>query len=441
MNDWLEAEQRVERAQQFSESEQWAEALAELEVAISINPTNAHWHAQRGFLLEELDRPAEAARAYGRSLKLDPGDRDVALALGMVLVRQGRFARAIRVFEELARRHPDFEPAYCHRIHAYAQLGRHEQAEEMFYLAQNLDDTCPHCFFHMGESLFARLQTERAIYCWERVLDLDPGFIGVNQRIGQACRANGQGDRARDYYLRELREDPGNTDLLFELADLAIESEQFANAAAKFEQIIELEPQHVEARFALGRLWLNRGDPARALACFETVERITNGDPCLPEFEWRYGEALLRLGRSADARPYLEIAAASDPDNTMVMMLLGDALLIGDRPADAADCFRRLLAVDAGDPFAHHKLAVCLARLGRDEAAVHHCRKAIRGKPDFGAAMYDAALAHLRLGQWGQAKAMLRGARRADPDDPRVAQLLRHLWRYRLRHRLQRLWP
>jgi len=56
MNDWLEAEQRVERAQQLSESHRWAEALTELDAALAIHPTNALWHAQRGYLLEELDR-------------------------------------------------------------------------------------------------------------------------------------------------------------------------------------------------------------------------------------------------------------------------------------------------------------------------------------------------------------------------------------------------
>ncbi len=441
MSDWLEAEQRIERAQQFSESEQWAEALAELDVAISINPTNALWHAQRGFLLEELDRLPEATRAYARSIKLDPGDRDVALALGMVLSHQGRFARAIGVFEELSKQYPDFEPAYCHRIHAYAELGRHELAEEMFYLAQDLDDACPHCFFHIGDSLFTRRQTDRAIYCWERVLDLAPGFVGVNQRIGRAYRASGQLDRARDYFLREVREDPGNTDLLFELAELAIESKQFATATAKFEQIIELEPQHLPARFALGKLWLRRGDPARALACFEAVGTIAGGDPCLSEFEWWFGEALLRLGRPADARPHLEIAAAKDPGNSDVAMLLGDALLAVECPADAADCCRRVLAADPDNPFAHHKLAVCLTRLGRDTDAVDHFHSAIRAKPDLGVAMYNAARAHVRLGQWKEARSMLRRAVETDPENQGARRLRNRLWRYHVLHHLRRFWP
>ena len=64
MGDWLEAEQRVERAHLLSESQRWTEALAELDAAIAINPNSAPWHAQRGLILEELDRCGEAVQAY-----------------------------------------------------------------------------------------------------------------------------------------------------------------------------------------------------------------------------------------------------------------------------------------------------------------------------------------------------------------------------------------
>ena len=98
MNDWLEAEQRIERAQEFSESQRWEEALAELEAALAINPSVAIWHAQRGYLLEELDRPADAVPAYERALELEPGDPDVAMALAVALTRLRRYARALKVF-------------------------------------------------------------------------------------------------------------------------------------------------------------------------------------------------------------------------------------------------------------------------------------------------------------------------------------------------------
>ena len=172
MNDWLDAEQRVERAQQLFECHRWDEALAELDAALAINSNNALWHAQRGYALEELQRDADAAEAYQRSLSLDPDDNEVTYALGATLARLGRLARALEIFEELARRDPQLEAVYCHRIELYAELGRHEQAEEVFYLAQQINDECPDCFFNMGGSLASRGEHERAIFCRRKTLAL-----------------------------------------------------------------------------------------------------------------------------------------------------------------------------------------------------------------------------------------------------------------------------
>jgi tetratricopeptide (TPR) repeat protein len=441
MNDWLEAEQRVERAQQLSESHRWAEALTELDAALAIHPTNALWHAQRGYLLEELDRTEEAADAYQRSFDLDPDDREVALALGATLARLGRMGAALQVFESLAREHPDFEPAYCHRVYIYAELGRHDQAEEMFYLAQQLDDACPDCFFHLGSSLAARGQHDRAIFCWERVLELEPAYIGVNRRIAQAHRAKGNRDEAHEYFLRELRDDPGNVDLLFELADLALESGQIAAASAKLEQILELEPRHAGARLALGRVWLRTGHPDKALACFDSLQ--ANSDPEMEydkaEADTLAGEALCQLGRFAEARVHLEAAVERGTDGGRVMMLLGDSLLAVGKAPEAADRYRRVLAVDAHNPFAHHRLGVCLLKSGRAAAALEHCLYAVRGNPRFGGAMFSAAMAHIQLGHWRAAREMLGRAAGVLEDDGPVRRIRKRLWRYQLRYYLDRL--
>jgi len=434
MNDWFEAEQRIERAQQLSDSQRFEEALAEIDVALSINPNHATWHAQRGYLLEELERWEEAADAYDAAIRLDPEDADIATALGAALGRLGRHTKALAVFEDLARRYPDLEPAYCHRIGIYTELGRHDAAEEMFYLAQELDDYCPHCFFAIGGSLLARGQTDRAIYCWKRVLAIEPDYIGVNRRIAQAYRTQGKLDAAKEYYLREVREDPGNTDLLFELADLSLESGELTTAAARFTQILELDPDHVESHFALGRVFLMRNQPERALQCFDAVRIATHDEPDFPGFEFRVGQALFHLARYGEARERLELAAEADPDDTGVWMLLGDCLLMLGKPGEAADAFRRLLATDTENAHAHHKLGVALFQLGLYPSGLEHCLTAVRHKPDFGAAMLAATVGHLRLAQWREAKSMLSRAIRNDPGNSDLQRLARRLGLYRLRY-------
>lgn len=438
MNDWFEAEQRVERAQQLSESHCYAEALAELDVALSINPNNALWHAQRGYLLEELDRTGDAVEAYQRSLQLEAGDQDVSLALGTALAHLGKYSQALSVFEELARLYPDLEPTYCNRIMVYSELGRHERAEEMFYLAQELDAECPHCFYHMGGSLAARELYDKAIYCWERVLELESGYIGVNRRIAQAYEAKGELERAREYYLRELRDDPGNTDLLFELAELTLASGKLSAAAAKFEQIIELDPDHAAAHFALGTVLLQLGQPRAALEALESAATVAEPGDTLHGLDARAGEALFQLGEFPEARARLAKAVEQSPSDPRLGILLGDVNFKMKKSDVASECYRRVLAMDPANAIAHYRLGLCLLDAGRAADALRHELDAIHARADFVEAMYAATLALLELGQWKKARIMADRAIKLHAT-PEILALRARLWRFRLRRYVYRM--
>ena len=64
MNDWSDAERRVEKAQQFFEQRKWSDALREIRVATDINPHNASWFFNMGLILDEMGRFEEALQAY-----------------------------------------------------------------------------------------------------------------------------------------------------------------------------------------------------------------------------------------------------------------------------------------------------------------------------------------------------------------------------------------
>ncbi len=438
MNEWFEAEQRVERAQQLSESHRWVEALAEIEAALEINPHNAAWHAHHGFLLEELDRPDEAVKAYDRSLEIEPDDSDVVVALGAVLSREGRYAPALKIFENLARLRPDYEPAYCHRVSIYAELGKHEQAEEMFYLAQELDKDCPHCFVHIATSLAARGERDRALFCWKKALELDPEYPGVRDRIARVYRAQGKLEAANESLLEELRQDPGNTELMFELGSLAVQGGQFATAAARFAQIVELEPNHLRARFAWAEALLTMHEPKQALECLEKV-RSLDPEPELPAFHRRVGEALLQLERYEESKRALDRATEREPDSPVLSMLLGHCLVGLGRFTAAADQYRRVLAADAESHVAHYNLAVCMSRTGRIESALHHCLETLRYAPTFAPAMHRAIVAYMWTGRWSDARSMIQRAKRQDPADRVVNEFSRRFRRMQLRYSLKKL--
>ncbi len=74
MNDWSDAERRVEKAQQFFEQRKWSEALREIRLATNINPYNSTWFFNMGLILDELGRFEEALEAYRQADSIDSND-------------------------------------------------------------------------------------------------------------------------------------------------------------------------------------------------------------------------------------------------------------------------------------------------------------------------------------------------------------------------------
>lgn len=429
MSDWMEAEERIERAQQLSESQQWDAALDEIEAALRIDPRNAPWHGHRGYILDQLSRFDDAIKAYRTALRFGQLDRDVLMALGMDFIRAGRFARARETFARVIENWPEFEPAYCHSIIALAELGDYEQAEQFFYLAQQLADDCPHCFYHVAWVKFRRQDYPRALFAWNKVLEIHPQYPGIRRHIADCHRAMGDIEQARKHYLQAIREDPGDTDMLKDYADLLADAGQLDDAAEKYRLIIELEPDYVSAHTALGEVALKAGPLKDAVARFRAALEI---EPTCPGIHARLGEALLRQGRLAEAKRHLSVELERNPDDAQALMTLGNCLLEMGRPTAASYCFRRLLNNQPDAPGPHHNLAVCSFINGKFDEGIEHCRKALELRPDYVMAMHKLALAWLHTGRTDRAAQVLAHAHELEPDNPAILQLQKRLRWYRL---------
>jgi protein O-GlcNAc transferase len=300
----------------------------------------------------------------------------------------------------------------------------------MFYLAQQLREDCPHCFFHIGSSLAARGLYEKAIFCWLRALDIDPAYPTVKQYIAQAYRDQGNLDRAREYFLAEIREDPGNVDLLFDMAELELEAGNPGKAAAKLRQVVELEPDYGQAHFALGEVLLDMEEPREALEGLRTAMEL---DPGIPRLQLRLGQAYLLLSEFGDAARHLSAAYAEEPDDKSTLMAWGNCLLRLGRAEEAEAIFRRVIAMEEESPDAHHNLGVCCFLQGDYETGLHHELRAVELNPEDVLAMHKAVLAMIHLGRWSEARGMIDRVLLVDPEDTALRQLRDRLWRLHIR--------
>lgn len=424
-DEWTEAESRYERAQRLSEAQRWGDALGELDAALEINPGNGGWHGIRGYVLDQLQRYGEAIEAYRAALQVDPNDRETLVALAVDLARTDRCAEALSTLEGLAELHPDYEPAYCYRILIYAQIGQHEAAEEMFYLAQQLDDGCPHCFFHMGGSLLARDRYDQAIYCLERSLALCPTYPDARRQIAAAYRAKGELNKAKAFYLAELRCQLGDVELLSELAEVCLQTNDLRGGVEKYRLITELDPKEAGAWAALGGVALADGQTVEAL---ELLHQALSCDPTQPGLHAQLGEACLRAGRPQNAARHLALALEQEPDNPRALMALGNCLLQQHKLEEAAEQYLRLTELAPDLPGPYHNLAVCAYLCGRYEEGMAYCRQALERKGDYVMAMEKLALGCLQTGRRQEARLWIRRAGKLNPSSVELVRLRRR-WR------------
>lgn len=422
MSDWVDAERHVERAHELYEAGRWDEAESELRAALSINPNRAEWHFNLGLTLEAAGKFDAAMGAFRDAHALDPEDPQSALAMGVNCLRLERLREAVDWFESAERLEPANVEPYLHRIEAFARLGDHEQAETMFYMARQHEQSPTQeatAYANLAESLMTRALFDKAIWCLREASHLDPSLPRVHARLAAAHASTGRHDRARQLYLRELRERPGCIDTLLDLGCLLLDMNRLAEAGEKFRRVLEIESDHPEAHFHLAELAARQGREREAIATLRVALRL---DPEHPEARRRLAElylstdekdAALELLRTEHARFKHERRSFDDED----LLDLGGLLLDAGAPQEAIGVLQALVENRPQDAGAWHELSVALLRSGDLARGMDACREAIRRDESHPAALHNMALAHLQQGQRRRAWWWLGRALEADPDD------------------------
>jgi len=415
--DWSGAEERIDRAHELYDNGQMQEALRELQDAIEINPANGNWHFNKGLALDTLGRYSEAIEAFEQARELNIRDPEVLNCLGVDYTRLGKYDLALRVFEELEGLAPDFEPGYCNRIITYSEMGQHDEADQMFYLARQLKEHCPLCYYNMGNSLFSRQDYDRAIWCWQQTREIDSNHPQIAGRIAQAYWAQGDHQMAKEYFIMELRHNPGDIEILLDTGILLLEMNELDAAREKFHRVLELDPEHAQAHHYLGELLLNTGQLAKAA---ERFHRVLVQEPHRSGAHFRLGQCYLKLGQAANAREHLLAELKNSPEQPEILLELGCLL-----PHEAMNWFERVSAARPEDAQGFHNLSLCYYHNGLESQGMDLSRRVLELQPDHVLALHNLAFAHLEKGEYDRADDYIRRAADLVPTD---YQIVSHGW-------------
>jgi len=260
------------------------DALASAENGITANPFHPDMWAMRAMALNRLGRSSQAIASASRALELVPltlVDTDPSWATTR--------ARALAFLAE-----------------AYLNLGQGERADSTIATALDLNPDSYEALQVSGRiNQEVYYNFDDALEDFRAANELAPTMIYVAIWLARLER-----DRFQDYdtaltlYQDILDRNPGNTQVLFDVADYYWRVQGNPEEAMSYlSRCIESDPNVAACHYLMGRVQYRREQMTDALISFQTAYEFstTNG-----YYNYWLGSAHLALGQCQQALPYLE---------------------------------------------------------------------------------------------------------------------------------------
>lgn len=222
-----------------------------------------------------------------------------------------------------------------------------------------------------GAQLIDMGRHEEAVPLLRKALELNPDFFEGQRDLGRALERLGRHDEALSYFERasHLAPEPktgaylyGSALLRARKAHEALPHLQNAVALANREGR-PIAAFHVD----LGRAYVAVGKLEEAVAEFRLAQKVAGAR--FPAADMLLGDTLVRLGRRAEAAPYLKLAVEYDPGDAIHRLDLATVLFDERRYEEASRYLDEAIRLRPDLVDAYVVLALSRSKLGQEAAA------------------------------------------------------------------------
>jgi tetratricopeptide (TPR) repeat protein len=177
-------------------------------------------------------------------------------------------------------------------------------------------------------------------------------------------------------------------------------------------KVIERDPTNATARYNVGTMYLERGQPQEAAKLFERAIEVR---PDYAKAHHNLGAAYSALGRGEEATREFERAVELEPKYALGYVKLGRTALKAGDVAEARKQFDASLRAAPDNPAAHSGIASLLLETGQLDDAIRHAQSAIESDPDNASAHNVLGAALARQQRFDEAIEHFEAAVRLDP--------------------------
>jgi Flp pilus assembly protein TadD len=211
-----------------------------------------------------------------QAVSLPPTQAEAHYNRGNAFVARGQFVEAMACYQQALRLQPNFAAAQGNLGVTYAELGRLDEAVACYNQALQLQPNNVEASYNLGNALREKRQFAHAVPHYEHVLRLRPGFAEAHCNLGLTYAELGELDEAVVCYHRALGLQPDGALAHNNLGDVLRTRGQFAAALARYEQALRLQPDFPAAHYNRALVLLARGDFEHGWAEYEWRWRLKN---------------------------------------------------------------------------------------------------------------------------------------------------------------------
>jgi len=278
-----------------------------------------------GFAYANAEDPIAAESAYRMAILLDPSTMDWKLGLVRSFFKQGRFAEAAALCDNLIAKHPEETDLWLLQANAYVGLEKPLAAAENFELVDRLGKATPESLNLLGDIYVNEGLFPQSVASYRRALELDPqADLDRLVRAARVLTSRAAYSEARELVdaIEVARGDglaPQERKELLKLrARMAVASGAGEEEARVLEEIVSLDPLDGEALILLAQYNGRAGDTERAVLLYE---RAAGLEAYEADAKVGHAQLLVRNGSYAQALPLLRRAQELDPRDNVQRFL------------------------------------------------------------------------------------------------------------------------
>jgi Flp pilus assembly protein TadD len=159
---------------------------------------------------------------------------------------------------------------------AASRGGQHDEAIEKFRAALAIAPNCFDCHFNIGVAYMAKKDEKAAEAAWKQALEVKADYPEALNALSTMYNNQKRFDEASAMSAKAAAASggAGNADATFNQGIILWNQGKIAEAKAKFEETITMNPSHADAHYQLGMALLNEGKLPEAVDAFETYLKL-----------------------------------------------------------------------------------------------------------------------------------------------------------------------